>query len=588
MKHRSKLSKTIFSLITATFAIVTLSFISQTHTYAAAEHVWTITIGASDFDLGHSVAVDSSSDIYLTGQFGETVDFDPGPDTDYHTAAGPDNPYLTRFNSDGTYVWTKVIQATDGSVGNGVTVDASGNIYFTGDFTGTADFDPGPGVDSRIASGGNENMSDIFLTKLNADGSYAWTKTIGGPDDDEARSVALDGSGNIYIAGYFTGTVDFDPDGLGDSHSSTGSVDVFLTKINLDGSYAWTKTIPGTVDGAFQTVNVTLNSGNNIYIAGYFTDTGDFDPGPGVDNHTSAGQGDMFLTKINSDGSYGWTKTFGGSSDDGKYSSVAVDSSDNVYVVSNFSGTADFDPDPVATDYYTSAGQGDISLTKINSDGSYGWTKVFSGPGDDGVFTSVAVDVSDKVYVAGTFSNTVDFDPDPVTTDYHTSAGSDDIFITKINADQSYGWTYTIGGTGADYGLSNTTDSFGNIYVTGAVDRDIFLTKLIDSGDCFIATAAFDSAIEPQVKLLREFRDQFLLTNSAGKAFVGFYYQYSPPMADFVRHHDRLRTLVRWSLLPLVGISWLSLNLGPLSTFAIMIFLGAGLVGLIRHRKNLN
>jgi hypothetical protein len=482
MKHRSKLSKTIFSLVTTTFAIVALLFINQTHTYAAAEHVWTITLGASDFDLGSSVAVDRSGDIYLTGQFGETVDFDPGPDTDYHTAAGPDNPYLTRFNSDGTYVWTKVIQATDGSVGNGVAVDASGNIYLTGDFTGTADFDPGPGVDSRIASGGNENMPDIFLTKINADGSYAWTKTIGGPDDDEALSVALDSSGNIYIAGFFSGTVDFDPDGSGDSHSSAGSVDIFLTKINLNGSYGWTKTIHGTVDGPFQIVKVALDSGNNIYIAGYFTDTADFDPGPGVDNHTSAGQGDMFLTRINSDGSYGWTKTFGGSSDDGKYSSVAADSSDNVYVVSNFSGTADFDPDPVATDFHTSAGQGDISLTRINTDGSYGWTKIFSGPGDDGGSTSVAVDARDNVYVAGTFSNTVDFDPDPVATDFHTSAGSDDIFITKINADQSYGWTHTIGGTGTDYGLSNTTDRFGNIYVTGAIDRDIFLTKFFDSG----------------------------------------------------------------------------------------------------------
>jgi hypothetical protein len=418
----------------------------------------------------------------LTGQFGETVDFDPGPDTDYHIAAGPDNPYLTRFNSDGTYVWTKVIQATDGSVGNGVTVDDSGNIFFTGDFTGTADFDPGPGVDSRIASGGNENMNDIFLTKINADGSYAWTKTIGGPGDDGALSVALDSSGNIYIAGYFAGTVDFDPEGLGDNHSSTGSVDVFLTKINLDGSYGWTKTIPGTIDPPFQAVNLALDSGNNIYIAGYFTSTGDFDPGLGIDNRTPVGQGDIFLTRINSDGSYGWTKTFGGSSDDGEFSSVAIDSSDNVYVVSNFSGTADFDPDPFATDFYTSAGQGDISLTKINSDGSYGWTKIFSGPGDDGISTSVAVDTSDNVYVAGTFSNTVDFDPDTVTTDFHTSAGSDDIFITKINADESYGWTHTIGGAGTDGGFSVTTDSFDSIYVTGTVDWDIVLTKLIEEG----------------------------------------------------------------------------------------------------------
>jgi hypothetical protein len=80
---------------------------------------------------------------------------------------------------------------------------------------------------------------------------------------------------------------------------------------------------------------------------------------------------------------------------------------------------------------------------------------------------------------------------------------------------------------------------------------------------CFIATAAYGSMMEPQVKILRNFRDRLLLTNNMGKVFVGFYYSYSLPVADFIAEHDTLRASVRWSLLPIVGLSWVTLNLGP-------------------------
>jgi len=99
-------------------------------------------------------------------------------------------------------------------------------------------------------------------------------------------------------------------------------------------------------------------------------------------------------------------------------------------------------------------------------------------------------------------------------------------------------------------------------------------------GGCFIATAAFGSIIEPHVKLLRQFRDCFLLTNTLGKTFVRLYYAYSPPIADVISAHDSLRMIVRWSLFPLIGISWMLLHLGVVHTlllvltgFGIMVFL---------------
>jgi subtilisin family serine protease len=92
-------------------------------------------------------------------------------------------------------------------------------------------------------------------------------------------------------------------------------------------------------------------------------------------------------------------------------------------------------------------------------------------------------------------------------------------------------------------------------------------------GGCFIATAAFGSPLEPQVKALRDIRDRFLLTNPLGKAFVTSYYRYSPPVAEFIADHERVRTLVRWGLLPLVWASLLILRSGPLEVITVFIFL---------------
>ena len=100
-------------------------------------------------------------------------------------------------------------------------------------------------------------------------------------------------------------------------------------------------------------------------------------------------------------------------------------------------------------------------------------------------------------------------------------------------------------------------------------------------GGCFIATAAYGSMMEPHVKILRNFRDRFLLHNSMGKGFVGLYYAYSPPIADFIENHDSLKAMVRISLLPIVGVSWVALNLGPSATVTLLLFLGISLIGIV-------
>ena len=109
-----------------------------------------------------------------------------------------------------------------------------------------------------------------------------------------------------------------------------------------------------------------------------------------------------------------------------------------------------------------------------------------------------------------------------------------------------------------------------------AIVTKLTLTTDSDSNDndwCFVATATFGTPMEPHVKLLSEFRDRILLTNPAGKAFVDFYYNCSPAVANFIHNHDSVRAVAQWSLLPVVGMSWVALHIGLVPTLAFLLLL---------------
>jgi hypothetical protein len=104
-------------------------------------------------------------------------------------------------------------------------------------------------------------------------------------------------------------------------------------------------------------------------------------------------------------------------------------------------------------------------------------------------------------------------------------------------------------------------------------------------GGCFIATAAYGSLMEPHVKILRAFRDRFMLGNTSGRVFVRLYYTYSPPMADFIAEHDSLKAMVRIGLLPVVGLCWFSLKLGFSASITLLFFFGISMISIVRFKK---
>ena len=359
-----------------------------------------ITFGGTDVDQPKDVAVDGSGNVYSTGRFRGTVNFGAGN----VTSAGDYDVFVTKLNSAGAHQWTTTFGSTGTDISYGVAVDGSGNVHITGIFNGTVNF----GAGNVTSAGGN----DGFVTKLNAAGAHQWTTTFGGTSQDISYGVAVDGSGNVHITGIFNGTVNF---GAGNVTSAGGN-DGFVTKLNAAGAHQWTTTFGSTdTDNGW---GVAVDGSGNVHIAGRFFGTVNF----GAGNVTSAGSYDVFVTKLDSSGAHQWTTTLGGTGNDRAYG-VAVDGSGNVYTAGDFTGTVDFGAGNV-----TSAGSDDVFVTKLNSSGVHQWTTTFGGTGVDDSY-SVAVDGDSNVYASGSFTGTVDFGAGNV-----TSAGSSDVFVVKLNS----------------------------------------------------------------------------------------------------------------------------------------------------------
>ena len=185
-----------------------------------------------DTDQGYSVKTDSVGNAYVTGLFAHLTDFDPGPGEDFHS--GYWDGFLSKFDSNGNFIWARTWGGDGWEPGMSVAVDDMDNPSVAGYFDmGPVDFDPGPGTDNHQSNGG----TDAFLTHFDSSGNFQWTKTWGGPDSDFGQSVAVDSSRNMYVTGIFVGNVDFDPGPGVDYHLSNGNSDIFLSKFPPDGNW---------------------------------------------------------------------------------------------------------------------------------------------------------------------------------------------------------------------------------------------------------------------------------------------------------------------------------------------------------------
>lgn len=325
---------------------------------ASGNYVWAKSIGGIENDLCSKVTIDAAGNIYTLGNFSTTVDFDPGTGTANLTSTGLNDIFISKLDASGNFVWARGMGGTSNDYGLGIAIDASNNVYTTGTFTGSGDFDPNTAT-SNLTSVGAE---DIFISKLDASGNYVWAKSIGGTLIDAPNDIALNASGDIYCTGRFQGTVDFDPSTGTANLTSAGTHDIFISKLDASGNYLWAKRMGGT---AFDVaLGMALDATGNVYTTGSFTGSVDFDPGAGTASLTSAGLTDIFISKLDASGNYVWAKNMGGTMSDISYD-VSLDASGNIYSAGYFAGTSDFDPN-TGNANLTSTGDADIFISKLS------------------------------------------------------------------------------------------------------------------------------------------------------------------------------------------------------------------------------
>jgi len=304
--------------------------------------------------------------VYTIGTFADTVDFDPGPNV-YNLTIG--SVFISKLTSAGNLVWVKNIYGMSLAEGKSLGIDALGNVYITGYFGGTLDFDPGIGL-FNMTSAGNE---DVFIFKLDSLGNFKWAKRLGGSSDDKAYSLAVDLLENSYTTGGFYHSVDFDPNAgiFNLATSNSTNEHAYILKLDSSGNFVWAKSFT-CIGNSYSCEGhaITLDNHNNVYTTGLLYGVADFDPD--TSNYILPSD-DAFFSKLDSSGHFVWAASIGSPS--GGYiltSSIAVDSSYNVYSTGYISGIMDFNPDFSLFDYVT-ANANDAYIFKlgpclINSD----------------------------------------------------------------------------------------------------------------------------------------------------------------------------------------------------------------------------
>lgn len=267
--------------------------------------LWAKQLGDTEYDTGTSITTDAKGNVYTIGRFTSTVDFNPGAGNAKLTSAGKGDIFILKLDTNGTFLWVKQMGGIKGDEGNAITIDAKGNIYTTGTFEQTADFDPGSEI-VNLTSNGKE---DIFIQKLDANGDFVWVKQIGGAENDSGNSITTDANGNIYVTGGFKSTVNFDPETETSKLTSAGNRDIFVLKLDSLGNLVWVKQMGGA--GNAEGRSITTDANGNVYSTGTFSGTVDFDPAVDITNLTSAGEYDIFIQKLDSNGAFLWVKQMG-------------------------------------------------------------------------------------------------------------------------------------------------------------------------------------------------------------------------------------------------------------------------------------
>jgi hypothetical protein len=491
--------------------------------------VYSTYLGGSDEELAAAIAVDASGNAYVTGRAWST-DYDITPGAFQTTKAGLFDVFVTKLNATGTsLVYSTYIGGTSSDWGYSIAVDDSGHAYVTGSTSGIYVITPG-----AFQTGFGGGAWDVFVTKLNATGTaLIYSTYIGGGGNESGQSIAIDDSGNAHVTGSAEAGYPMTPGAF--QTTNGGFTDVFVTKLNPSGNALVYSTFIG---GAGEEIghSIAIDSSGNAYVAGRTSST-DYDITPGA-FQTSYGGGlwDVFVTQLNATGTAIIYSTYIGGSDYDIGYSITVNGNGNAHVAGR---TASANYDITSGAFQTTyEGGGDAFVSKLNHSGtSLVYSTYLGGSGNDWAH-SITIDEGGHACVTGqTASTNYDITTGAFQTTY--GGGMYDVFVTKLNPDgTALVYSTYLGGSGADYGYSITTDGGCHLYIAGhtlSIDYDIttgafqsiyeggedaFVTKLCPGVNMTISLASLPGTDNQTVCVNNPIANIIYLTTCATGAIV--------------------------------------------------------------------
>lgn len=420
----------MYSSVRRAIVLMLLTIVSASGSDAVATAVPPVAQGYVQF-----MAIDADGNRYITGSFDGNVDFNPNTGEDSKTSSGTD-AFITRYNADGSYAWTKKFGGNGTDAAYAITV--SGNtVFVAGDFMNTASLEGGTGITST----GNY---DGFILALNAtDGSEIWKQKFGGTGEDHPRAIAV-ANGKVFITGYF-GSNDAGIGGTG-SLAINGGLNVFIAAVNAtNGSELWKQRLGGS---SYNNGLGIAASSTDVYVTGEFSLTADY-TGGGIGTVTSSGGANAFILDLNpADGTGKWMKQFGGNPGNDVGRGVALDGN-TLYVTGNFeAGSAGLG----GSGTLTNSGNSNAFIVAMNAtDGSEIWKQKFGGSDWDKGFAITASGSS--VFVAGELPSSNAHVGSNVST--IGTSGNVDVFVLALSSvDGSEVWKHKFGGSNDDHAAS--------------------------------------------------------------------------------------------------------------------------------------
>ncbi|GAB3829980.1 SBBP repeat-containing protein [Hymenobacter jeollabukensis] len=451
------------------------------------------------------VAVDGSGNAYVTGQFNDlAISFGSSTLTNTSAYSSAADAFVAKCDAQGSWLWARQVTGADSEGSVGLGADAAGNVWLVGYTVGemvrlgstTLTVANSFSIGSRIFS---------FVGKLDAQGTWLWARAPdnGGSGSQCTQSVP-DGSGNLYVAGSFSGTVAFGSTTL----TSRGYDDVFVAKLDASGNCLWAQQLGSA--GPEVAYDLARDASGNVLVTGFFGGTLTL----GSTTLTSPTTFDphAFVAKLDASGTPIWARSIGTysypSANNPRYgNSLATDASGNVWLAGAFSGTATFGSTSLTA---TSGYAPDAFVAKLDASGTWLWARQAVGSAHDDV-RGLVLDAAGNAYLVGSsVSNTLSFGSVSLS---NTNPGSNG-FVTKIDPAGTWLWARQVGANVADVAL----DAAGNLYVAGSFfggpltlgsstlanrgSSDVFVAKLDASGNALWARSAGGAAYDVAQRLV--------------------------------------------------------------------------------------